>query len=237
MHHESRKDLVPQGNKLRKMDAIATIEQDKQLSQRALNKKVRSSAFLPTLRLVNEKGQVDPVTYHPQASQSMYDLRFSSAPSPKEQFRAPVSPPLPILARKFSFDASPSPVSHTRAASTGDYFSYRPYQPTPSSCGNSSRVRSPFSNRASIHQHNPDTTFDAFLVPHKSGKGEAYRGGANAKKQKGSESSISDHSLSPAKEKSSLRRFSRMPSLPSLKKHKSRHNLDKEEEEDVPPLP
>ncbi|KAF1917130.1 hypothetical protein BDU57DRAFT_256557 [Ampelomyces quisqualis] len=216
MHHESRKALVPQGtgtDKLRKMETLATIEQDKQLSQRALDKK---------------------------ASQSMCDLRSSSAPAPKDHFQAPVSPPLPTLARKFSFDMSSPPASHARATSTGDYFSHRPYQPSPSSSGSSSRARSPLSNTSSIHRHNPSTTFDAFLAPHKTGKGEAYRGAANAKMPKVSQSSTPNHSLSPAKEKSPRRRFSRMPSIPSLKKRMSRRNLGKDGvdgEQDVPPLP
>jgi hypothetical protein len=191
MHHESRKSLVPQGpgvDKLRKMDALASIERDKQHSQQALNRKVRGSAILPSFRLTNDKGENDRVAYHSQATQSMYDLRSPSAPAPTRE-------PMPTLARKFSFDATePPPVEavHIRAPSTGDYISHRPARPrstlapSTSSSDSSTRVRSPLAPEVSRHRNKPSATFDTMLAPHKSGKGEVLRGSPNAKKVKGS---------------------------------------------------
>jgi len=50
---------------------------------------------------------------------------------------------------------------------------------TPPSAG-SSRVQTP----ASVHKHNPSITFDDFVAPHKSGKGETFWNNANAKQFK-----------------------------------------------------
>jgi hypothetical protein len=249
LHHESRKALVPRVgiNKLDKIDAIAQIDQAVQQSQIAFNKKVRSSK-LPTFRLTNEHGCKERMTYPAQASQSMYDLRSSSAPAPQLPPGSPVLPPIPMLSRKFSFEASPplSRSTHVRAASSGDNY-IRPTRPqrlqppsSPSS-NSSSRARSPLAPQDPLHQANPDATFDAFLVPHKSGKGEAYRGADNAKKPKGSKRSgttTPDRNSSPATETSSPRRFlGKMPSLPRLRKRSSPRDVRKDEDEDVPEVP
>ncbi|KAF2830124.1 hypothetical protein CC86DRAFT_272770, partial [Ophiobolus disseminans] len=60
----------------------------------------------------------------------------------------------------------------------------RPSTTTP--VASSSRADSPLSKVVSPpqHEHNPNVTFDSFLVPHKSGKGEAFQGTSNAKKPK-----------------------------------------------------
>jgi hypothetical protein len=241
MHHESRKSLVPQGpgvDKLRKMDALASIERDKQHSQQALNRKVRGSAILPSFRLTNDTGENDRVAYHSQAIQSMYDIRSPSAPAPTRE-------PMPTLARTFSFDATePPPVEavHIRAPSTGDCFSHRAarprstHPPSTSSSDSSTRVRSPLAPDVSRHRHNPSATFDTMLAPHKSGKGEVLRGSPNAKKMKGSSSTGSSPSHSPVKDKKQ-RRFSKMPSMLSLKKRSLRYSLRKDGEEDAPDVP
>jgi hypothetical protein len=240
MHHESRKTLIPTNiSKLDKMDAIAHIEKAKQHNQINLNKEVRDAVKLPLCRLVNEHGKGDCTTYRSQVSQSMYDLRSSITSMPHMHSVLPVEPPLPNVSRKFSFEATPPPLSwssHLRVTSSNDYFS-RPIRPqlsrppsSPSS-STSSRVRSPLANEFSPHQLNPNATFDAFLVPHKSGKGEAFRGTTNAKRSKSSSNTIAaipDPCDSLEKEKSSTRRiFSRMPSLPSLRKRSSHHDIRK----------
>jgi hypothetical protein len=229
MHHESRKALVPHGSgvdQLRKMEALASIEKDKQDSQRKLSKKVRRFAVPALLRFKSKEvnGSINNDTHNAQASRSMYDLR------------SPPTPASPQLSRTFSFDMTPPTLArsaHVRATSSGDYFSRRPVSQSaistasPSS-GTSPRVRSPLVPSASQHRHNPNTTFDSFLVPHKSGKGEAFRGASNAKKVKGTDdarSSSQDRSELPTKEKSSLRRFSKMPSMPLLRKRASRCDI------------
>jgi hypothetical protein len=243
MHHESRKALVPRGvavDKLRKMEALANIERDKQVSRRVLDKKVRRSALPVLFRARNEKAKGDRDTHHAQASQSMYDLRSPStlalAPVKPQPLVTSASPPLPALSRKFSFDIAPPSLSqwaHVRATSSGDYFSRHHVSPSPeslspSSTGTSNRVRSPLAHQVFQHRHNPNTTFDAFLVPHKSGKGEAFRGAPNAQKVKNlgnADTLFSERSEPSVKERSALRRFSRMPSMPSLKKRAPRRDI------------
>jgi hypothetical protein len=244
MHHESRKSLVPQGpgiDKLRKMEAMASIERDKQHSQQVLNREVRGSTILPSFRLTNDKGEDDNVAYHRQATQSMYDLRSPSAPLQR-------SLPLPpTLARKFSFDATTPPpleAKGIRPVSTDDYFSHRPSRPSrprsmlspPSpDSRESSRGRSPLSQG---HRHNPNTTFDSMLAPHKSGKGEVFRGSPHAKKAKASASDASSSpGQSPVRDKKQCR-FSKMPSMISLKKRSSRYDLRKNgADDDIPEVP
>ncbi|KAF2036216.1 hypothetical protein EK21DRAFT_52619 [Setomelanomma holmii] len=218
LHHESRKELIPQIGmyKLHKIDTMADIEQDMQQSQAALSKKVRAPK-LP-------------------ASQSMHDLRSFSGLRTTFPPASPNLSPRSRLHRKFSFEdtSSPSRSAHVRAASSGDEFtrSGRPQRPRPSSpsSGSSSRVRSPLVPQGFDHQANPSATFDAFLVPHKSGKGEVYRGTENAKKAKGSKGSGAETS----DQDSPPRRF-----LNKLRKHSSRRNL-RSSDSDLPvisPLP
>ncbi|KAH7090720.1 hypothetical protein FB567DRAFT_520515 [Paraphoma chrysanthemicola] len=249
MHHESRKALVPHSfiSKLDKIDAFAQIENDVQQSQAAVKKKVRKSK-LPLLRLTNEDGRNDRMTYQAQASQSMFDLRSSSAPAPQLLPSSPVLPHIPALSRKFSFEKSPgfTRTGHVRAASSGDHprRTTRPQRLQPSSSpssGSSSRERSPLGSQDPVHQANPNTTFDAFLVPHKSGKGEVYRGADNAKRTKhtkGSGADTPDAGSSPATDASSPRRLLRkMTSIPRLRKRSSRFDVRKTEDDDVPDVP
>jgi hypothetical protein len=242
MHHESRKSLVPQGpgiDKLRKMEALASIERDKQHSQQVLNRKVRGSVILPSFRMTNDKGEDDHVAYHIQATQSMYDLRSPSAPAPQR-----LLPHVPTLSREFSFDATtPPPLEATevRLVSNGDYFSHRPSRlrstlpPSAPDSRESSRERTPLSQG---YRYNPNTTFDSMLAPHKSGKGEVLRGSPNAKKVEGSASDAgSSPGQSPVKVKKECR-FSKVPSMLSLKKRSSRYSLRKEGvDDDVPDVP
>ncbi|KAF1836830.1 hypothetical protein BDW02DRAFT_566606 [Decorospora gaudefroyi] len=121
-------------------------------------------------------------------------------------------------------------LQHTRAASSGDYFSQTPARrtahhsrrlsPLATSSGPSSdsstRVRSPLSQ---VFQPNPETTFDSFLQPHKSGKGEAFRNAENAKKPKTSpEGSLKG------------KRLSKMPSMPLLSKRTAQREASSEGE-------
>jgi hypothetical protein len=202
LHHESRKSLVSHNtNEREKIEAIANIEREKQYSQQAMNKKVRrppNISNIPRISIINEHGHKRQPTYRRQASQSMYDLRSSSAPAPQLSPPVSLSPPSvspssPSLTRTFSFDASPpeSRLTHIRASSNGNYFSSRPIcrtrperlrKPSSSFADTPNRVRSPLVDELSRHQHNPEATFDAFLVPHRSGKGEVFRGSDNAKK-------------------------------------------------------
>jgi hypothetical protein len=249
MHHDSRKDLIPQGHgadKLRKMEALAHIEQDKQYSQQAIDKKkVRRSSLLPALRLTNEHGKDAHVVYHSQASQSMYDLRTFNPAVPQLHMDASVSSLQPPMFRKFSFDESPPSLSsHVRATSAGDYFMrrnsvYQGLLTPPSSNASPHHMHSPLAPPTD-HQRDPSATFDAFLVPHKSGKGEAFRGAPNAKKEKVSKeksSPISEQARTPAAQ--ALRRFSKMSSMPLIKNRLSRRDLkkDMEEDADIPPMP
>jgi hypothetical protein len=119
-----------------------------------------------------------------------------------------------------------------RRASARQLPQVSPLSPEPSS----QRVRNPLAPQSTTHRHNRSATFDTFLVPHKSGKGETFRGASNAKKQK--ENAIKDKraTLTSQQPQSAFRRLSLMPSMHSLKICKSRNSLRKDSL-DVPPLP
>jgi hypothetical protein len=251
MHYKSRKERVPRGSssdKFRKMEALAKIEQEKQHSQRVMERnKVRRASHLPAFRLPNENGKDTRMTYRAyraQAAQTMFDLCKPSSQVQRSEPGASALLPLLGLSRQFSFDVTPpamSQSSHLRAASNGDYFSHRPARQLPqvsplSPEPSSQRVRNPLAPQSITHRHNRSATFDAFLVPHKSGKGETFRGASNAKKQK--ENAIKDKraTLTTQQPQSAFRRLSLMPSMHSLKICKSRNSLRKDSLH-VPPLP
>jgi hypothetical protein len=210
LHHESRKGLVPHGHgisNLDKLDALVSIQQEKELSQEALDK-VCDLPKVPHKYLKIEEGHKERLAHALQASQSMHDLRFTSA-SPKQ------------MTRTFSFDESPKN-THVRAASSGDYFARqarparaprrRLREPSPAASDASGRVCSPLTKSFPQHNHNPEVTFDAFLAPHTSGKGEAFRGAINAKNNaidwstNSTTTSSSSRDPSPAPKGKSLRK-------------------------------
>ncbi|KAF2847200.1 hypothetical protein T440DRAFT_358469, partial [Plenodomus tracheiphilus IPT5] len=172
-HHESRKELVPhihhEDIKFDRKEVLAGIENDKEAAQRAALQ--NTPKYKPTR----------PQTYC-QASKSMVDLRSSSAPA----LNLPLpSPPLfetagPLL-KRFSN-------AHTRAASTSGALTHSSpaliLTPPPSSPAAISSSSSSSTQQQQTFQVNPDATFDAFLAPHKSGKGEAHYENPNAKKPK-----------------------------------------------------
>ncbi|KAH9875398.1 hypothetical protein J1614_004890 [Plenodomus biglobosus] len=171
-HHESRKELVPRTmTKADKVDALAKIEHDKQSAQRHALKlaKVRrwprlSSINPANLANINEDTEypsLRPQSYR-QTTRSMIDLRSSSAP-------APHLPPIPSHSPPKTTTSSPTSPSntYTRASSTSEALTRTTTTslplPPPS------------------FQPNPNATFDTFLAPHKSGKGETHHENANAK--------------------------------------------------------
>ncbi|KAK1907196.1 hypothetical protein P3342_005520 [Pyrenophora teres f. teres] len=208
-HHESRKHLVPCVMlKMDKVNALAAIEHDKQHSQRALSQ---------------VKDQEEDATYseQTQASHSTYNLLPSPTP------RRPSLPPS-LSTPNFAVDNASHERRqlHARATSSGDYFSQRPARrsgayrasrisPLASVSGtssdSSSRVRSPLAQEVQ-YRLNPEVTFDSFLAPHMSGKGEAFHDADNAKTTKAPHMSPKDST--EAKEK--MRRLSKMPSMSLL---------------------
>lgn len=119
----------------------------------------------------------------------MYDLCSSNAPAPLDLQRTPELPPISTLRRKFSGEETQALASlhkNVHTASRVDYLSHHPRTEMPSSSTSriSSRIPRPLSNTDTAHQFSQNTTFDTFLVPHKSGKGEAYRNALNAKEVK-----------------------------------------------------
>jgi hypothetical protein len=230
IHQETRKDLIPRVlNKVDQTNALASIERDKQHSQLALSnmsdksvgQAVRKLFRIPLINVVTDNGKEEEPTYTGRQynSQSAYDLRSLNA-SASQLPLSPPSPPSPVLD---SLRAHQS--SHTRAASSGDYFSHQPGRRTapharrpspltssprpPSDASASSRVRSPLSQELQF-RHNPEVTFDSFLAPHKAGKGETHRESENAQEHKGTP----DGSPKPTR----LSRLSKMPSMPLLRK-------------------
>ncbi|KAI4943284.1 hypothetical protein J4E91_009483 [Alternaria rosae] len=206
-HHEDREVLVPPVMPMvEKMNALADIEHDMQQSQRAVAK-------------TKEKFW--------RSSQSTYDLCSSMLPpslpqstltAPSEEYGAPRH-------RRYS---------HTRAASSGDYFS-QPSGPRtsayntrrisplaspsgPSSSSSSTRVRSPLKQEV-LFRADPEATFDSFLVPHKSGKGEVLADSKNALRVK---TPMASSSPSPSpKAMTKVRRLTKIPSMPLLRKRSS----------------
>lgn len=62
------------------------------------------------------------------------------------------------------------------AASSGSYFAQTlNRRPRPFSSISASRVRSPLAVELTAYTYSPEVTFDGFLTPHPSGKGEVYR--------------------------------------------------------------
>jgi hypothetical protein len=225
-HHDARKGLVPHVMpKVEKSHALAGIEYDKQHSQRALSKmpeKVRHIFRRPrsSLTIDNAKDDEDARAHSGQYSQSTYDLRSS------ETSHTP----------SFQEDAEPHPHRHphARAASNGDYFSQSSGRRTsayntrrisplastsgPASSNSSTRIGSPLSQEVRFRA-NPETTFDSFLAPHKSGKGEVFHDSENAMKVKTPKAS---HSPSPSPNlMAKARRLTKMPSMPLLRRRSS----------------
>ncbi|KAH6870202.1 hypothetical protein BKA58DRAFT_315313 [Alternaria rosae] len=214
-HHEGQEALVPRAMPMvEKMNALADIEHDMLQSQRAAVK-------------TKEKDDEYIHTHFWRSSQSTYDLCSSMLPpslpqstptAPSEEYGAPRH-------RRYS---------HTRAASSGDYFS-QPSGPRtsayntrrisplaspsgPSSSSSSTRVRSPL-KQGVLFRADPEATFDSFLVPHKSGKGEVLADSKNALRVK---TPMASSSPSPSpKAMTKVRRLTKIPSMPLLRKRSS----------------
>ncbi|KAF2256871.1 hypothetical protein BU26DRAFT_394529, partial [Trematosphaeria pertusa] len=199
-YHESRVELVPYG-----------IENRDEVIAGMMYEKRRSEQYLARTEKENE------LTYNEQtrrqASKSMVDLRSVSAPV------SMLSPLSPVVAEQKPLLSPYSNHSgmHARHASTGDYFSAR-HNRQPSlqsrrsflSAGYPERVRSPLATEVRPYEYSPEITFDSFLAPHASGKGEAYRGAENAKMA----DVTGDASSNSIKAQGSRKkRLSKMPSL------------------------
>jgi len=168
-----------------------------------------------------------------------------------QRLSTPSSAGPPTLNQRFPFEVdtpsssgSSSRSPPNRPASNVDYFSQpgRPTRPPPCSQRPSSPSSTASSRRSEVsqHQHNPNTTFDAFLVPHKSGKGEAFQGAPNAKKPKvpkGIATPARNSSPASAKSSPSLRPLFNKLSVPKLRGRSSRRNLRKGDDDDIPDVP
>lgn len=227
-YHESRVELVPYGIENRD-EVIAGMMYEKRRSEQYLartEKEVRRSSGLPFIKLTSAPPVENELTYNEQtrrqASKSMVDLRSVSAPV------SMLSPLSPVVAEQKPLLSPYSNHSgmHARHASTGDYFSAR-HNRQPSlqsrrsflSAGYPERVRSPLATEVRPYEYSPEITFDSFLAPHASGKGEAYRGAENAKMA----DVTGDASSNSIKAQGSRKkRLSKMPSLPAVRKRLSK---------------
>lgn len=175
--------------------------------------------------MVTNKGNEKNATHseRSQASQSTGGL-LSSPPRPS----LPPSQSTPNLV----VDKGPRDHGqlHARATSSGDYFSQRPARTTGvyrasrisplasvsgTSSDSSTRLRSPLAQEVQ-YRHNPDITFDSFLTPHDSDKGDAFRDVANAKKNTIPKMSLEVGPEVDPKAKEKTRRLSKMPSMSLL---------------------
>ncbi|KAI4645058.1 hypothetical protein J4E93_005857 [Alternaria ventricosa] len=231
IHHDQRKALIPQVMPIEeKMSALAEIDHEMQQSQRAVantKEKVRNKLHIPRIRKTtdNTKDEEHSRTQFWQSSQSTYDLRSSMLPPPLPRSTPTAQPEQYEEPRNRRY-------SHARAASSGDYF-YQPSSPRtsayntrrisslatssgPSSSSSSNHVRSPLNQEVQFRA-DPATTFDSFLVPHKSGRGEVLAESKNAKKVETPTASLSPTPKALAK----VRRLTKMPSMPLLRKRSS----------------
>jgi predicted protein tyrosine phosphatase len=141
-------------------------------------------------------------------SQSEADLHQALSVQRNRSSEAPPLPPLPpsFLSQASQGEEVPG---HVRAVSTGDISQRRSrIRPGPPR----RIVSSPLAVEVQPYEVKPEVTFDKFLSPHASGKGEAYRGAANAKKE-GSPRKGSTNKLS--------KRLSKISSFSALRKGKS----------------
>lgn len=226
-HHEARRNLVPRVMpKAEKTNALASIEHDKQHSQRALSKiteKVRKvfGRLCIKFTIDTEKDDESAHAQSPCASQPTYDLRFSTL-SPAKLPPLPESTSAPS-SQEFVDNSPHYHATHARTASSEDYFSQPPYPRTgiyyarrisplastsgaPSSSNSSIRARSPLAQEVQFRT-NPETTFDSLLAPHKSGKGEVLKDSKYAQKVKTPKAGPSPSPKSKAK----TRRLTKMP--------------------------
>ena len=194
-YHADRIELVPASDE--REERIEVIIREKYKSERLLLKAARQSRLsfvgspLVRLEVVQEDDHEDK-TYKAQvrseSTQSMVDLRAVSTPS------LPLSPMSP--SSQVSGELFPSPITQASAGRRpGFQQAYR-----------FSRLSSSFSVDTE-YVARPDVTFDSFLAPHVSGKGETHKDSDNAKKEG-----------DPQKRS---RRLSRVPSMPELKKRVS----------------
>lgn len=154
--------------------------------QITLDKQVRQSERLPLIKVspsrvgniatYNEIQTEKRASRSPDATKSMIDLRLPSSAIPM-----PPSLPSGVVQRPVSSNLGGESLSRharVRPSSNGDYFAGRHGRHSSFQSGNSTlftntpnRVRSPLA----AYEHKADITFDAFLAPHKSGKGETFR--------------------------------------------------------------
>ncbi|KAJ4297545.1 hypothetical protein N0V90_005437 [Kalmusia sp. IMI 367209] len=213
----SRIELVPYNDN--RQEVIEVLMDEKHGSERFLLKSeqhVRHLTGFPLtkLDLVSESKQKETCTQQTRhvVSHDMVDLRTVSMPNPNP---SPTTPSLP----------KPPAVSGTQQqrhsaygglGSSAEYFSKKPGRksmtPSPRSSDsshNSGHIRSPLAPDGRPYIRRADVTFDTFLEPHASGKGETYRDSEHSKK----------------KEPQGLRRLSKMTSMPKLRKRFSQLSL------------
>ncbi|CBX93499.1 predicted protein [Plenodomus lingam JN3] len=181
-HHESRKELVPRSlDKDYTSKALAAIEYDVQTARCTMLKatqNVRRWSRVPSLdaqMLGDDEEDVGAMlprvqSCSPGAEDCVGDVGSSSAPTPS--FR-----PLCPHTLHTCIPALPPNSSNTLIRASNTYANSSPSLPPslPPSLSPSLSLPHP------LPSPHPNKTFDAFLAPHKSGKGETHRASANAK--------------------------------------------------------
>ncbi|RYO06977.1 hypothetical protein AA0121_g11960 [Alternaria tenuissima] len=236
--HDRPGDLVPRVMpKVERTNALTTMEDDKQHSQRALSKltkKVRKFFGLSQVqtKIASIDAKKDEESAYSESRRvschSTYNFR-SSTLSPPEPSPLPESKSTPSF-QEFVNNAPRYHGSHARAASSEDYFSQHSNSRIstcnanctsslasnsgpPSSSDTSTRVRSPLLQEVKFRA-NPETTFDSLLAPHKSGKGEVLKDSKYAQKVKTPKASPNLNAKT--------KRLTKMHSIPLLLRRGSR---------------
>ena len=229
-HHASRIEAVAYTDK--RQEAIATILEEKRESERLLSKsKQQGRRFVrPVLNLfkTRNKSEAHKMQVHNDASRAMADVRAVSMPI----LSTPASPrpqtmPKPVaLAEVEPHDSQQSIQDRLRRRTehrdnnenvdiTNQSLDAPESSSSPRSDGRSHfrqvnrarGLRRAHASNERPYTAKPDVTFDTFLGPHASGKGETYRGA---------------QTMQPDEEpRGSIRRPRKMPSMPQLKKRAS----------------
>jgi hypothetical protein len=235
-YHDARAELVPYCDN--RVEILTALAEDKRRSeqfllrfadtplfkdrnsQAATDRNVRQSLGMPAVRL--DPPHIEKIaTYHEKqayqhpslersTTQSMVDLRIPSSPGPM-----PPSRPSAFVERQFSFSREGHlnlPV-HSRRASFDNHLANQharhisvQSRNSSLSTANSSGLQSPL-----VYEYKRNVTFDSFLVPHVSGKGETVRDTKYAAENKGKKPDGSS-------EASRMKRLSKMPSVPLMRK-------------------
>lgn len=222
--HQGRLDLAHQGVADRDVFVVARErELQDQQAKNAKKKKVRKFFSFGLLEKSKSSSKGTDTMQNPfyrssRPSTSSPESEFSlQNPSTSSLVGEPSLRSVPATSLQSPSPRPRAPKIHVRTPSTGDYFS-RCRQPK-------RHISSPLTQEVGCFTARPDITFDSFLSPHISGKGEAFRGADNAIKTD-ENGDKEDETKFKARQTARLTNtLSKMSSMPMLRGRKSTKSL------------